>query len=187
MSYLDGMNIVGKLTPAAGAFRKLSVDDDGVRCIGLEPRLLKCSIYGGDKALVAADAAKLRKSHHLDGFTAVGTRLVSANYVCNALGQRAATVETLVQSLVQLPLSVQSQFLLTRSSLQARMAHLMRTVPRDALAMHMRRTDAAVWRAAAAVLDLPPRVGELGTGLEGPDKACSTLGRQMILPLRHGG
>ena len=67
------------------------------------------------------------------------------------------------------------------------MVHLMRTVPREALATHMRRTDAALWRAAAAVLDLPPRVGEYGADMEGPDKACSTLGRQMMLPLRHGG
>ena len=26
-----------------------------------------------------------------------------------------------------------------------------------------------------------------GADIEGPDKACSTLGRQMMLPLRHGG
>ena len=37
VSYLDDMSIVGKLTPAAGAFRRLGVDDDGVRSIGLEP------------------------------------------------------------------------------------------------------------------------------------------------------
>ena len=34
MSYLDDMSIVGKLTPVAGAFRRLCVDDDGVRSIG---------------------------------------------------------------------------------------------------------------------------------------------------------
>ena len=47
--YLDDMNIVGKLTPVAAPFRLLCVDDDGVRTIGLEPRLFKCGIYGGDK------------------------------------------------------------------------------------------------------------------------------------------
>ena len=41
----------------------------------------------------------------------------------------------------------------------------MRTVPREALAAHMRRTDAAVWRGAAAVLDLPPGVGEYGADM----------------------
>ena len=88
-------------------------------------------------------------------------------------------METLGDTLVKLPLSVQSQFLLLRASLQARMVHLMRTVPRQALATHMRRTDTAVWRAAAAVLDLPSGVGEYGADMEGPDKACSTLSRQM--------
>ena len=92
-----------------------------------------------------------------------------------------------MDTLVKLPLFVQSQFLLLHASLQARMAHHMRTVPREVLATHMRRTDAAVWRAAAAVLDLPPGVRECSADMEGPDKACSTLGRQMMLPLRHGG
>ena len=80
-----------------------------------------------------------------------------------------------MDTLAQLPLSVQYQFLLLRASLQARMAHLMRTVPWEALATHMRRTDAAVWRAAAAVLDLPEGVGEYSADMEGPDKTCSTL------------
>ena len=114
MSYLDNMSMVGKLTPAAVAFRRLCVNDDGVRSIGLEPRLPKCGIYSGDKEQVAAEAAKLRIAHKLDGFTAVGTPLGSAGYVSNARGQRAATVDTLVQ----LPLSVQSQILLLRASLQ---------------------------------------------------------------------
>ena len=144
VSYLDDMNIVDNLTPAAGAFRRLCVDNDGVCSIGLEPRLPKCGIYGGDKEQVAAEAAKLRIAHQLEGFTAVGTPLGSGEYTSNALGRRAAMVETLVDILVQLPLSVQSQFLLLRASLQARMVHLMRTVRREALATHMRRTDAAV-------------------------------------------
>ena len=85
----------------------------------------------------------LRIAHQLDcfEFTAVCTPLGSAEYVCNALGRRTPTVETLVETLamVQLPLFVQSQFLLMRASLQARMAHLMQMVPRQVLAVHMRR------------------------------------------------
>ena len=67
------------------------------------------------------------------------------------------------------------------------MAHLMRTVPREALATHMRRSDGALWQAAAAVLVFPEAVGEYGADMEGPDKACSTLDWHMMLPLRHGG
>ena len=70
-----------------------------------------------------------------------------------------------MDTLVQLPLSVQPQFLLLRASLQARMANLMRSVPREALSTHMRRTDAAVWPAAPAVLDLSPGVGEYGADM----------------------
>ena len=118
-------------------------------------------MYGGGKDLVAAEAAKLQIAHQIDSFNAVGPPLGSAEYVVNALGRRAATMETLVETLVQLPPSVQSQLLLLCASLQVRWAHLMRTVPREALAAHMRRTGAAVWR-GAAVLGLPPGVGEDG-------------------------
>ena len=86
MAYLDDLNIVAKLTPAASTFRQLCVDDDGARSIGLEPRLHKCGIYGGDKEVVAAEAAKLRIAHQLDGFTMVGTPLGLAEYVPKALG-----------------------------------------------------------------------------------------------------
>ena len=143
-------------------------------------------MYGGGKDLVAAEAAKLQIAHQIDSFNAVGPPLGSAEYVVNALGRRAATMETLVETLVQLPPSVQSQLLLLCASLQVRLAHLMRTVPREALAAHMSRTDAAVWR-GVAVLGLPPGVGEDGVYMEGPDIACSMLGRHMKLPLRHGG
>ena len=63
----------------------------------------------------------------------------------------------------------------------------MRTVPREALATKMRRTDAAVCRAAAAVFQLASGLSEYGADLEGPAKVCSMLGRQIMLPLRHGG
>ena len=133
VSYLDDMRIVGKLTTTAVAFRRLCVDDNGVHSIGLEPRLPKCGIYDGDKEQVAAEAARLRIAHQPNGFTAVSTPLGSAEYISNARGRRAATVETQVDTLVQLPVSVQSQFLLLRVSLQARIVHLMRTVHRVAL------------------------------------------------------
>ena len=62
-----------------------------------------------------------------------------------------------MKRLVQLQLFVQSHFLHLHASLpvQARMVRHIRTVPREALATHMRRTDAAVCRAAVAVLHPP--------------------------------
>ena len=125
VSHLDNMNIVGKLLPAAGASRRLCMDRDGVRSIGLELRASKCGIHVSDKELVAAAAAKLRIAHQIDGFTAVCTLLKSTEHVSNAGGQRAVMVEALVDTHVQLPLSVQSHVLLRRASLHARMVHLM--------------------------------------------------------------
>ena len=63
VSYLDDMSIVGYLTPAAGAFRRLCMDDEGVRSIVLELRHPRFGIYGGDKEQVAAEAVKLRIVH----------------------------------------------------------------------------------------------------------------------------
>ena len=37
------------------------------------------------------------------------------------------------------------------------------------------------------VLGLSPGVGECGADMKGPDKVCSTLGWEKMLPLRHGG
>ena len=45
----------------------------------------------------------------------------SAKYISDALGQFAATVETLVDTLVQVPLSVQSQLLLLQSLMLLRL------------------------------------------------------------------
>ena len=71
MSNLDDVNVVGKLTPAAGTFRRLCVDDEGFRSIWLEPRLPKCGIYGVDKEQVAAEATKLQIAHKLDGLSSI--------------------------------------------------------------------------------------------------------------------
>ena len=127
----------------------------------------KCGIYGGDKRQVAAEAAKLQITHQLDGFTAVRTPLGSAEYVSQALALCAATMESLVETLVQLPLSVQPQFLLLRASLQVRMTHLMRTVPDEALALPPCKCSAGV----AAFPDHAMVCQEGGHGQVNPDAA----------------
>ena len=146
--YLDDIHISGKHVPAAGSFRRLCVDGNGVRSIELELQLRKCGIYGGDKDLVATEAAKLR----MVVIQSPGARWPSGSDVRTCMKQPD-----------------------------------MRTEPREVLATHMCRTNAAVWREAAAVLDLPTGVGESNTSMEGPNKACSTLDRQETLPLRRRG
>ena len=111
VSYQDDINNVGKLMRAAGSIRQPYVDDDGVRSIRLEPRLPKFGICGDDEELVAAETAKLRITHQLSGFTSVSAPLGSTEYVSTAMGRRAATVDMLLETLVQLPLSVQSRSL----------------------------------------------------------------------------
>lgn len=53
---------------------------------------------------------------------------------------------TPVDTTMQLPLSVQARLLLLLASLQVRMAHLMWMVPLEALAVRIRRADAAAHR-----------------------------------------
>ena len=68
---------------------------------------------------------------------------------------RTAVVDVLAEPLAQLPRSVQAQALRPGASLQACVTHIMRTVPREALAAHMCCADGAAWRVSAAALDLP--------------------------------
>ena len=91
-----------------------------------------------------------------------------------------------MDTLVQLSLSVQSQFLLLRASLQACMAHLIRPVPRESQAAHMRLTDAEVWRRRPCstclqgwVSTVPRRRARTRRAVRWVDRFC--------FPLRHGG
>ena len=91
-----------------------------------------------------------------------------------------------MDTLVQLSLSVQSQFLLLRASLQACMAHLIRPVPRESQAAHMRLTDAEVWRRRPCstclqgwVSTVPRRRARTRRAVRWVDRLC--------FPLRHGG
>lgn len=194
-AYLDDVSIAGDLTAAVKSFRWLCEADDGLRSIGLEPNLDKCGIHGGDAAEAAAAAEELGIRHMEAGFNAVGTPLGSAAFVEEQLAARAAKVESLVETLVRLPLPVQSQYLLLRTSLNVRMAHFQRTVPFEVLEAHARRADLAVWRGAAAVLALPEGV-TAWAGMEVPECApegggsspgLHLLARRVGMPLRHGG
>ena len=178
MSYLDDMRIVGKRAPAAGAFRRLCVDDEGVRSIGLEPRLPKCGIYRGCRATDSAP---------------VSPRLA------RLWGQQSTSptpwgdVQRRWRRWWTHWCTYHSMYSPSSCSCVPHCKHACCTLCGRCLARRWRRTctdagtDAAVWRAAAAVLDLPPGVSEYGADIKGPEKVCSTLGRQMMLPLRHGG
>ena len=71
------------------------------------------------------------------------------------------------------------------------MPHLMRTVPSEVLAPHMRKVDAAVYRAAAHMSDMPKAVEDLAAAPPGELtpalRRVDALAVRMSLPLRHGG
>ena len=191
VAYLDDVNIVG--SPAAGAavFRRLLGAEDGLRSIGLQVNSRKCGVHGGDAEEVAAVARELGIRHLQEGLTAVGTPLGSAAFVARKLEQKALEVQGLVDTLLALPLTVQTQFLLLRASLNVRMAHLMRTVPYEVLDPHVCKVQLAVWRAAVQVLALPEDargvVAWAGPSQHDADPALCPLASRFFLPMRHGG
>ena len=83
VSYLDDISIVGAVAPGAAAFRRLCVEEDGVRSIGLEANLGKCGIHGGDAAAAAAVATELgiQHQHWQDALTVTSTRSLPSAYL----------------------------------------------------------------------------------------------------------
>jgi fructoselysine-6-P-deglycase FrlB-like protein len=100
---------------------------------------------------VAALAAEVGVQHRPEGVTTFGTPIGTDAYRASVVAERAAGVVAQVDNLMQLPLGAQSQFVLLRSSLAQRMAHLQRTLPWELLAASTRRVEQAVLGAVAAI------------------------------------
>lgn len=183
LAFLDDMTIVGRPAAVQRVFHRLCGNGaNSVRKIGLQVRLDKCGVYGGDPEQSSALAVALGVPHRPDGITVVGVPFGSDAYKARVLGLRAQKVEELVRKCTDLPLSKQTQFLLLRSSLGARMVHLQRTVEWSHLAPSTRRAELAVLSAAAEIFRLPMGAGP-GGSLPVPGRELE----QMLLPIRHGG
>lgn len=94
-----------------------------------------------------------------------------------------------METLLHLPLSVQAQTLLRRTSLCIRTTHLMCTVRPDAVvAPHMRRAGADVWCSAAEILSMLPGVARISSMEDGADAdlAAMTAAGCMALFLCNG-
>lgn len=93
---------------------------------------------------------------------------------------------------LQLPLAARSKLLLLHASLQARVAHLMQTAPRQALATRMHHADLGAISMLLCSGARQPCWGrgrvrvEHGANMEGPDEESSGLGQQMMLALLFG-
>ena len=98
-------SIVSTLGSASGAFRRLRMDDNGARIIGLEPRPSNCGIYTGDKGLWSLPTSPIAVSDHSpDRWLHRSWHACSAGgCISKALGKRTAAMETLVDTLSQLP------------------------------------------------------------------------------------
>ena len=183
IAYLDDCYIVGPPDAVRRAFRQLCGNGQhSVRSIGLRVRTTKCGVHGGAAQELERLATELGVRCLPDGLTVVGVPLGSESYSASTLSQRSDKVVGLVEKLCALPLSKQSQFLLLRSSLAVRLAHLQRAVDWATLAPATRRLEQAVLAAAAGLFKLPG-----GHGAAGMAFASGPHLDQLLLPIRHGG
>jgi hypothetical protein len=101
-------------------------------------------------------AAALDIAHSPVGLVAAGTPLGSNVFVEADARSRATAVESLVTSLTSVPLPTQDQFLLLRSSLQARLTHLTSTMTWRRFLPHIAAAERQVLLAALLLVDHPP-------------------------------
>lgn len=176
LAIADDANLVGTTDSLRAAFRVLT-GAEGAAGIGLRVQQRKCAITAGPLHAVAQLAAELGVQHRPEGVTVCGTPIGTDAFVLDALSQRADAVIAQVDKLMRLPATKQAQFILLRSSLSLRMAHLLRTVPWELLGPSTRRVEHAITQAAAALFQLPTRGGGAG----------GRTAEQLALPLRHAG
>jgi hypothetical protein len=138
VAYADDVYVQGPSAAVALAFRTLTRQ---ARDIGLTARPDKCFASGPDAAS-AADVARMLRIPHADaGFVAGGVPLGSHTFVSDHLSSRADQVCNLITALLALPLPLQNQALILRSSLQARMAHFARAIPWSVLSALMAHVE----------------------------------------------
>ena len=171
VSIADDVNMVGRADALTTAFATLT---GGAAAIGLQVQAAKCAATAGQPQDTARLAAALRVQHRPDGVTVCGSPIGTDAYVAGVLQQRVTDIKAQVDKLMRLPLLKQSQFVLLRSSLSARMLHLLRTTPWAQLEDATREMERAICDAVATIFRLPE---------QGADRARE----QMTLPLRHAG
>ena len=175
LAIADDVHLVGKGDALHAAFLALT-GTQGLSSVGLRVQPRKCALTAGPPPAVARLAVDLGVQHCPEGIMVCGTPIGTDAYVAAALSSRADAVIAQVDKLKALPVSRQAQFVLLRSSLSLRMAHLMRTVPWGHLQPSVARVEAAIMAATTTLFQVP----ELGA-------ASERAVQQLRLPLRHGG
>jgi len=170
-AYADDCTLQGRGEPLRKAYRTLT---ERAGTVGLEVVPAKCGVYSQDDLDGAiAAAAELDLPHRPQGIVCAGTPLGSGAFLREYCQERADKTCTLIDHLLDLPLSAQDKWLVLRGSLQKRMAHLVRVLPWAFVEDAVRQVEA---RAVAALREIA----------RDPEIPAWTR-EQLHLPLRHGG
>ena len=171
VSIADDVNMVGRVEALATAFATLT---GGAAAIGLRVQPAKSAATAGQPQDTARLSAALGVQHKPDGVTVCGSPIGTDAYVAGVLQQRVADIKVQVDRLMRLPLLRQSQFVLLRTSLSARMHHLLRTTPWPQLEAATQEMERAISDAVATIFRVP-------------EQGATRARKQMTLPLRHAG
>lgn len=170
IAYADDTFVQGSAASVIPAFHALC--DLGAD-VGLNPRTDKCAAYSANPVAAAEVAAALGIQHRTDGLMAAGSPVGTDEFIAAHADTKANTVCQFIDDLMGLPLPAQDQFILLKSSLQMKLAHLPRIAPWSLVGDAIQLVESKVSEAAFQIMKCPDQA-DLRTG-------------QLTLPLRLGG
>ena len=170
LSYTDDTFLQGSAASVTAAFPTLC--NHGA-AIGLEARLNKCGVYSAVAQHATETAAHLGISERLDGLLVAGTPIGTNTFINTHANAKADATTSLISKLLNTPLPAQDKFIILRSSMQMRVAHLPRIAPWSLIEDALKNVEDAVVNAVFMVMERPQQVAVR----EG----------QLTLPLRFGG
>ncbi|MGV0990599.1 hypothetical protein, partial [Limnohabitans sp.] len=150
----DDVTIVGRTAALRLAWQCAS-GQQGLPSAKCRLQRRKSVLFGNDREAAAQLAQEFGVAHAPAGVVIAGTPVGTRAFVAEVVARRADAIVADCEALTQLPMRAQVQWLLLRSSLSRKMAHLMRVVPWVALSNGMSRVERAVHKAATAILALP--------------------------------
>jgi hypothetical protein len=168
LAFADDSFLQGSAADVISAFPALC---DLGASIGLKARLNKCGAYSPNAMASAEVANALGIAHHVDGLMVAGTPVGTDAFVAASAHKQADAVCKAMDDLMALPLPTQDQFIILRSSLQMRLAHLPRLAPWPIVEAATLQAESKALRTTLQIMRRPDH-----------DDA-----RQLTLPLRFGG
>jgi hypothetical protein len=175
IAYLDDVYLQGPGDAVEHAYLRLS---ERCKQIGLDMAPEKCESWSAENAAAAqklADNVGMKFAE--EGFVAAGCPLGSSAFVRSHANSSARKVSSLIQRVLDLPLSAQDKLLLLRRSFQLKILHLSRVAPKldvldairvvedDIVAGVLRIMKCSDARVDTTQMTLPVRLGGLGIHL----------------------